>query len=92
MSQNWQKKASVVIAYEKVDTPNARKQIRQLAKEVVNESTNGQVKKRMREILANVYLREGEYENAMREYRTLLAETDYQEICKTIDEIEKKTR
>lgn len=91
VQQNWKYKASIIMTYEKVDTPNARKQIRQYVKDVVEESDCGLIKKKMREILANVYLREGEYKNAMREYRTLLVESDYQEICKTLEEIQKKT-
>lgn len=85
-------KACLVRVYEKVNTPNARKQIAILGEKVLEEVSWNETRREVREILANVYLREGEYEKALREYEILLKESDYEEVCKIIKDLKKKTQ
>lgn len=91
VQEGVKEKACIVRAYEKVDTPNARRQIKVMTKDVLEEIPWGETRKEMREILANVYFREGEYEKALREYQALLVESEYEEMEKTIKNIKKKT-
>lgn len=92
VQEEWERKACLVRVYEKVDTPNARKQIKGLANEVLKEAPWNEIRKEVREVLANVYLREGEYEEALREYQTLLTESEYEEVCKIVKDIKRKTQ
>ena len=92
VQQGWKEQACLVRVYEKVDTPNSRKQIEEIVNEMIKEIPYTEIREEMRGILANVYLREGEYENALREYRALYVESRCEEIQKTLREIEKKTR
>ena len=81
----------MVRVYEKVDTPNARKQIQKLVKEILNDNTYHIIQEEMRQILARTYMREGEYENALREYKVILEESGYEKVYVTIEEIKKRT-
>lgn len=92
VQEGVEERVCLLWAYEKVDTPNARKQVKNLAEDVLDELLWNEVKKEVRGILANIYLREGEYANALREYRVLLTESEYEEISKTIENIKKKTQ
>ena len=87
---NVDAKACIIRAYEKVDTPNARRQIKGIVKEVLIEISWKETRKEMREILANVHMREGEYEHALQEYRALLIESEYEKIDKKILDIKKR--
>lgn len=92
VQEGVKEKACLVRVYEKVDTPNARRTIEKLVTEALEDVPWNETRKEMRKILANVYLREGEYEKALREYQTLLTESEYEEMCKIIKNIKKKTQ
>lgn len=92
VQEGVEEKACLVRTYEKVDTPNARRKIETLVTEAFEDIPWNETRREMREILANVYLREGEYEKALREYQTLLTESEYEEICKIIKNLKKKTQ
>ena len=92
VQEGAEEKACLIRVYEKVDTPNARKKIEELAAEVLKDIPWDDNRREIQKILANVYLREGEYEKALREYQRFLAESEYDEVRKTIEILEKKTQ
>lgn len=85
-----EEKSCLIRVYNKIDTNYAREQVIKLGKEIVEDSEWSENKNEIREILASVYQREGQYEEALQQYEELLKNQYGEELYKTTIELYQK--
>jgi len=74
----------LIRVYSKMDSDYARKQLVELGGDVIENSSWEEMKNEAREIVAGIYLKEGEYEKALGQYEVLLRQQHRRELYITV--------